>query len=58
MTDTSMVMLDRKPAQPAEQAERIPRDRIRAQQQCRDYWVRAYGSQAEFASRGGVTWVG
>ena len=36
----------------------ISPQRMRVQQQCRDYWVTTYGREAEFASRGGVTWIG
>lgn len=31
--------------------------RIREQQRTRDYWAKAYGSDAEIRSRGGVTWM-
>lgn len=30
---------------------------LRMEQRCRDYWRRAYGVQAELASRGGVAWL-
>lgn len=33
-------------------------ERRRTEQQCRDYWRRMYGTRAEIASRGGVSWVG
>ena len=33
------------------------RDRMRAQEACRAYWVAMYGADAERASRGGVMWV-
>lgn len=32
-------------------------DRLRTEQQCRDYWRAVYGQDAERASRGGVTWL-
>ena len=33
-------------------------ERRRTQQQCRDYWRKVYGRDAERASRGGVSWLG
>ena len=33
-------------------------ERRRTEQQCRYYWRRMYGTRAEIASRGGVSWVG
>lgn len=33
-------------------------ERKRTEQQCRDYWRHMYGTHAEIASRGGVSWVG
>lgn len=33
-------------------------ERRRTEQQCRGYWRRMYGTRAEIASRGGVSWVG
>ena len=44
----------------SEQALRLARKRKREriQKQCHEYWVRTYGAQAEYASRGGVTWFG